>query len=216
MAYLELIEQVVDHVREHGVKVSYERGEPLKDKDIKRAQKRALIPILASLAAFYLEVGDGLNIFWTTSDEAGPIGGNEIPTLKDCSPRSRRQVNWLPEWQDDYDFSDMPDPALAKDTALRMRRWMPFHSEDTGDSISLDTAMDPAPVVFNKHDWHDGGTGANGHRMAGSLLEFYSEWAQVCFQIPNNLRWPSVFNKDGLGMNWASEEFHESFRLPRN
>ena len=63
--------------------------------------------------------------------------------------------------------------------------------------------------------WYDGGTGENGHRLADSLLQFYTDWAQVCFQFPRGLWWPSVFNKDGPGVHWSSDEFREPFRLPR-
>lgn len=214
MAYLELFQHVADHVRRQGVKVTFKRGKALSDTVIRGAQSRALIPIPPSMAEFYAEVGDGMTFAWTAKGDDAPFANHEFPKLADRTLESLSKLSWRTEWQDDYDFRHTKDPKLAKQTALKMRRWMPFHSEANGDSFCLDTAIEPAPVVFDQHDWYDGGSGENGHLLGRSLLEFYTDWSQVCFQFPRSVWWPTVFNKSGGGVNWRSPEFREPFRLP--
>lgn len=213
MAYLELFERVADHVRRQGVKVTFKRGKSLTASAIERARAKALIPIPTSMAEFYAEVGDGMVFAWTAKGDQSSFANHEFPKLKDRVLESFDKLSWKTEWKDDYDFRYTKNPALAKQTALKMRKWMPFHDEGNSDGFCLDTALDPAPVVFDKHDWYDGGTGENGHRLADSLLQFYTDWAQVCFQSPRNLWWPRVLNKNGPGVDWSSAEFQESFRL---
>jgi hypothetical protein len=214
MAYLELFERVADHVHRQGVKVRFKRGKSLAASAIDRAKAKALIPIPASMAEFYAEVGNGLEFAWTPKGDDAPFANHEFPKLADCVFESIDKVNWKTEWKDDYDFRYTKKPALAKQTALKMRKWVRFHDEGNGDGFCLDTAWDPAPVVFDQHDWYDGGTGENGHRLADSLLHFYTDWAQVCFQFPRSLWWPTVLKKDGSGVDWSSAEFREPFRLP--
>jgi hypothetical protein len=113
---------------------------------------------------------------------------------------------------DEYDYRYTNDPALAKQTALRMRHWLEFHDEGNGDRFCFDMSTAGHPVVFDQHDWMDGGSGHNGHLLGESLLAFYTAWSRVCFQRPEGLWWPSVFQKDG-GINWTSKEFRKPFRL---
>lgn len=214
MAYLELFERVADHVRRQGVKVRFKRGKPLSAVAIDRARSQAFIPIPTALAEFYAEIGDGLEFGWSMKRGDKPLASHEIFKIADIAPKSFEDVNWLTEWKDDYGFPYTDDPVLAKTTALRMRKWFRFAGEGNGDTFCLDTAADPSPVLFNKHDWYDGGSGDNGHKVADSLFQFYSEWAQVCFQLPSSLYWPSVFRKGGVGIDWSSAEFQEPFRLP--
>jgi hypothetical protein len=142
-----------------------------------------------------------------------PFANHEICKLDACAPKSIDDVSWLTEWRDDYEFAHVEDSALAKRTALKMRKWLPLWGIGNGDCLCLDASADPSPVLFNKHDWYDGGSGGNGHKIAESLIDFYSDWARVCFQFPSRLWWAGVFNKNGEGIDWASDEFREPFRL---
>lgn len=215
MAYLELFERVADHVRRQGVTASFHRGKALSASVIQRASMKALIPIPSSMADFYAEVGDGMVFYWAVEGDHAPFAGHEFPKLEDRTVESLDDlIRWKIEWDDDYDFRHTENPTLAKQTALKMREWLPFHDEGNGDQFCLDTSIEPAPVVFDQHDWFDGGSGENGHRLGGSLIEFYTAWAQVCFQLPSGLWWPNVFIKSGEGVNWSSEQFREPFRLP--
>jgi hypothetical protein len=165
------------------------------------------------MAEFYAEVGDGMTFAWTGKGDDYPFANLQFPRHAEITIESLDKIKWRTEWNDSYDFRYTKDPKLAKRTALRMRKWLLFHDEGNGDGFGLDTAIDPPPVVFDKHDWYDGGTGENGHVLGRSLLEFYTSWASVCFQFPRSLYWPSVFNTSGDGVNWASDEFREPFRL---
>jgi hypothetical protein len=214
MAYLELIERVAEHVQRQGVKVRFERGKPLAASAIERARAEAFIPIPPSLIDFYAEIGDGMEFAWSSKGNDRLFANHEIPKIEECAPQSFDNVSWLPEWKDDYEFPYVKDPALAKTTALKMRKWLPFWDTGNGDSFCLDTSLAPSPVLFNQHDWLDGGSGKNGHQVADSLFEFYSQWAEVCFQFPRSLWWPDVLSKNGTGIDWGSVEFQEPFRLP--
>lgn len=213
MAYLEIFERVAGHVRRQGVNVRMKRGKPLTKPEILQISTQSLISIPTSMVEFYAEVGDGIEFRWRAEGDWGPFANLESPRLKDRVSESNRRLNNRIEWEAEHDFRFTKNPTLARQTAIKMRKWMQFHEEGNGDSFCLDTASDAPPVVFNQHDWFDGGTGENGHRVADSLLQFYTEWAQVCFQSPSSLWWPSVLKKNGGGIDWSSAEFLESFRL---
>ena len=83
MAYLELFEQVADHVRRQGGKVRFKRGKPLSPAAIERARCRAFIPIPTGLAELYAEIGDGLEFGWSTKQGNGPFARHELLT---CPP----------------------------------------------------------------------------------------------------------------------------------
>lgn len=212
MGYLELFQRVIDHVAGMGLKVTFRRGKRLSPAVIKRAQDEALIAIPPSMAAFYAEVGDGMSLRWTGKGADAPFANHAFPKLADITFRSLDQINWRMEWNDSCDFQSTKDPTLAKRTAMRMRSWIPFHDEGNGDCFCLETAVEGTPVVFNQHDWFDGGSGENGHVLARSLAEFYEAWANVCFQFPRTPWWPKVFNPSG-GVHWDSDEFQEPFQL---
>jgi len=214
MAYLELFERVANHVRRQGVTVTFTRGKPLSASAIERARAKSVIPIPTSLAEFYAEVGNGLTFSWSADVDAALFANLAFPKFADCVIESLPTERSRIEWSDTYDFRFTKNPAMARQTALKMRKWLRFHDEGNGDEFSLDTALDPAPVLFNQHDWFDGGSGENGHRLSDSLLQFYTEWAQVCFQFPRSLWWPNVFREDGPGVDWSSDEFREPFKLP--
>jgi hypothetical protein len=173
-----------------------------------------MIPIPASVAEFYAEVGDGMVFRWRCKgDDYAPSAKVEFSTLANKTVASLDEIKWRTEWDDTYDFRFTKDPRKARRTAPKMRKWLPFHEEGNGDWISLDTEAKGVPVVYDRHDWFDGGTGENGHRAGASLLDFYTQWSKACFQFPRSSWWPKVFKASG-GIDWASEEFREPFRLP--
>jgi hypothetical protein len=121
MAYLEYFEQVVEHILRLGVKANFKRGKPVRAIADKRAQEKALIPIPHSLAEFYLEIGDGMELWWNGKGDDAPFANLEVATLKSKTLTSWERVKWRTEWDDSYDFSGTDDPQLAKRTAMRMR-----------------------------------------------------------------------------------------------
>lgn len=213
MAYLELFDRVISHVKKEGLKVTFKRGKPLSRAVIEKSRQRSVIPIPLSLAEFYQEVGDGMLLHWAAKGERAAFSRIQISKIGDCVISSLESIKWRTEWDDNYEFKFTKDPKLAKKTAIKMRRWLPLHGEGNGDYFCLDTASDPTPLVYDCHDWFDGGTGKNGHVLGATLLKFFEEWAQVCFQQPHTLWWPNVFKKSDHGINWRSKEFCDPFRL---
>jgi hypothetical protein len=211
--YLDLFDRAANHVKQLGVDVEFRRGPILPAGRIDELCAPSVIPVPKSLAAFYLEVGDGLFFSWDVDGQSKMYGFVEFPPLAELIVTSFDVIKWRTEWKDSFDFHGTKDPRLAKQTALRMRRWLRFYDEGNGDAKCLDTAVDPAPVVFNQHDWFDGGTGENGHVLGPSLFEFLTDWSKVCFQEPEGNWWPSVFRRPG-GVDWTSPEFREPFRIP--
>lgn len=213
MSYLPLFEQVVEFLEGSVAELEFKRGPAITREKLEQAQQKTGLPMPQSMIDFYFEVGDGLWFRWSSDDESGPGGVFQFHSLDEYVEEAVSSSEYICELIDsNYDFRFTDDPDLARRTIQRMRRWVPFHPEGNGDTFSLDTSLDPAPVVFNQHDWLDGGNGDNGHVMANSLLQFCKEWSRVCFQCPKNLWWPEVL-QDG-GVNWASDQFSDTFRLP--
>ena len=121
-------------------------------------------------------------------------------------------VLYSPERAEEYGFPYTKDPILAKRTAARMWNWLPVIEEGNGDSICLDLDAPSCPVVFDKHDWMDGGSGDNGHPLAPNWRAFLLGWGSVCFQVPDGLYWPWCFRPGG-GVAWDSESFRSPFRI---
>jgi hypothetical protein len=213
MVYLKLFDRVVDHVKREGVKVQFRRGKPLTLRAFDKQEELSALVIPDSLVKFYFEVGDGLLLRWATDDD-GPFCKIEFPKLSRLIAESLDSLNRQSDTNGNFKFPHMKDPQLARKTALRMQKWLGFHEEGNGDRFCVDTGKKEAPVVFDRHDWRDGGSGSNGHIMAKSLSEFFAAWAEVCFQFPKNLWWPAVFQKRG-GIDWSSDQFCEPFRLAR-
>jgi hypothetical protein len=234
MVYLEIFDRVAKYVTDRGAFVTWRRSPHLSDSDFAEAKASCRISLPDDLLEMYAEVGDGTLFRWTLAERPdlslippaylfdylnqlpkndGPVGGVELTTLSQLVTYVNESINWRIEWDDDYDYRFTKDPNLAKSTAKRMRKWARFHDEGNGDQFCLDGGIAPSPVVFDKHDWMDGGTGDNGHRLGDSLLAFYQDWSKVCFQGPSSLWWPAVFRPKG-GVDWQSDEFDEGFRLP--
>ncbi len=213
MAFLELFECVAEHVRRSGAKVAFRRGKPLRKSAIATAGRKLSVPIPGSMIEFYQEMGDGMLFRWMSGSDDGPFAMLEIPKLSERASQVSDAAEFTVEWDDSYEFSHTKDPILAKQTARRMRSWIPFCEEGNGDCICLDASTQPAKVVFNQHDWHDGGTGENGHVLAPSLYDFLRDWSLVCFQFPKNSYWPEVFPNKASGIMWGSKQFRMPFRI---
>ena len=213
--YRDLFLRVADHVRWRGLEAELTFGCALTDATVEEARRRLSLPLPGSLVEFYRETGDGMLFRWSVGgldddDDDDPEADDEADyqpfamvafrPLLDVVAAHEEDKTRLTEFRDDYDYPHTDDPALAKRTALRMGRWLGFHDEGNGDRFCLDTAVNPEPVVFDQHDWLDGGTGDNGAPMGTTLLAFMEDWARVCFQIPSSLWWPSVLTPSGINL----------------
>jgi hypothetical protein len=221
MYYHDLLVAVADHVRWRGVEVEWVPGPPLTEAAVEQARRLLTIPLPQSLADFYQDVGDGVLFRWPAGgpgdderDEEHPFAMLELPPLLDLAIAYEEQKDYASPFEDDLDYRRAADPQKARATARRMRRWLAFHHEGNGDRFCLDTALDPQPVVFDRHDWFDGGDDDNRSPMGDTFGGFMTDWARVCFQRPSSLWWPSVLGP--AGVDWQSGKFDPRFRLPRD
>ncbi|MFT7618438.1 MAG: hypothetical protein ACI97A_002081 [Planctomycetota bacterium] len=216
MSYKKIFEDVARFVRTKGIEVDIDFGPKLTKKDIVKARKRSYVPLPEGLIEFLEEIGDGVEFFWTSDDEAedGTFTNIQIDSLEDIVDQNLEQMDFAPEWVANYEFDGCADPVLAKKTAARMRNWIHFHAEGNGDSFALETHVAPSPVVYNQMAWMDAGTGDNGLILGQSLFEFFRDWSRVCFQFPASLHWPDVCDKETGKVDWNSSFFNDEFRLP--
>jgi len=210
MAYLELFKRVEDHLKRLDEPIRFRRGSRLRNNEISRICERSAIPIPASVVDLYAEVGNGFSFSWEARGEHAPFANLEFPPLLELAAPTVYGIEWKNEWSETYDFHGTKNPQLAKETAIRMRKWLHLQDDGSGSTLCLDTALNPAPVLSNQHAWYNGGSGENGHVLGNSLLDFMASWSKVCFQWPR--WWPTVFKK-GSGVDWASAEFREPFLL---
>ena len=225
MTYHELFARAAERARRRGAVVEFERGPALSDAAVEEARRVLTLPLPESLVEFYREMGDGMVFRWAFGgfygepalDDQGneqPFAMVEFAPLLEVAQGHEDHKRLLAAFQNDHDYPFTDDPAKARATALRMRWWLGFRHEGNGDRFCLDTAVSPEPVVFDKHDWADGGTGDNGWLMGDTFRGFMEGWSRVCFQFPGSLWWQSVLTP--AGVDWESDEFDPRFRFPRD
>jgi hypothetical protein len=210
MGYLKIFSRVAQFVRSRGVEVKFEMGKAVTARMVKAAQRKLPVRLPGSLIDFYREVGDGVEFRWIAADRVFAVV--EFRPLKELVSTYLYRRSYSVEYDEKYEYPHVTDRARAKLTATRMRHWIAFHFEGNGDEFALDTSVTPEPVVFDQHDWYDGGDGGNGMPMGCSLLQFMEDWSRVCFHFPSSLWWPRVLTE--AGVNWDSDEFDDKFRMP--
>lgn len=217
MDYKNLFETVRRHVERLSIACEVEAGKVASEKSIAKVEDKMNARLPAELREFYQTVGDGFSLRWQADadDSNAPFANLQVPTLKYLASMYigwRGMVLYSPEAADKYGFPYTKDPALAKRTAARMWHWLPVLEEGNGDSICHDMSDPSCPVIFNQHDWLDGGSGDNGHRLASNWRAFLTAWGSVCFQFPKSLYWPLCFRPGG-GVAWDGEQFRSPFRV---
>jgi cell wall assembly regulator SMI1 len=218
MDYPSLLETVYGHLDGLGAAGGANPGEAVTDEALAAAEAEMKVRLPAELREFYQTVGDGFSLYWETApgDPEKIWGGLHVPglaSLVEMYAGWRGLVLYTPERAEEYGFPGTKDPTLAKRTAARMWQWLPVIQEGNGDGICLDLGTPGCPVVFDKHDWMDGGTGENGHPLAPNWRAFLVGWGSVCFQPPRRMYWPLCFRPGG-GVAWEGDEFHGPFRVP--
>lgn len=214
MHLLDLFERAADRVRSLGLDVEFEQEGPFVQSEVEDLQRLCPLPIPSTLIDVYRQVGTSLDFSWAVDVDDGFNGPSAmvcIAPLAELVARHVRGREHRVEWNDDYEFTHVDSPAWARETARRMRRWLAFHHEGNGDAFCLDTRDGDPAVLFNQHDWFDGGSGCNGTVMGASLSAFFEAWAQTCFQRPSSLWWPEVLRANGV--DWHGSEFSDEFRM---
>jgi cell wall assembly regulator SMI1 len=189
MDYPSLLETVLGHLEELGVACTATASDPATDEALASAEARMKVRLPGELREFYQEIGDGFSLFWEADpcDHTKPWGSLQVPALAaltDLHAGWREMVLYSPEKAEEYGFPYTKDSALAKRTAARMWHWLPVIQDGNGDSICLDLGAPGWPVIFDRHDWKDGGSGENGHPLAPNWRAFLTRWGSVCFQPP--------------------------------
>lgn len=215
----QLLRSVKTHLRSLGIECSLRFGFPVFPWSLRTAERQFGFSLPDDLRSFYRSVGDGCTLKWlhrsSDGSELTTGGGFEVPTL------SRLVKNWIDRRNHvlynetegkEYGFPFTDDPDLAMKTAARMWSWLPVIHLPNGDQFSIDMTKPSQPVVFDKHDWLDGGAGDNGFPMADSWECFIRTWAELCFQYPRSFRWPSVLRSPGV--DWNSDQFNRNITLP--
>ncbi|MEJ5277184.1 MAG: SMI1/KNR4 family protein [Thermogemmata sp.] len=218
MKYTRLFDTVRRHLERLGVACEIEAGKVATAKAVARIEAKIQVRLPAELREFYQTMGDGFLFRWQTEpeDHNGPFASLWVPTLDYLASMYtgwRKIALYSPEESERYGFPGTKDPALAKRTAARMWHWLPVLEQGNGDMICLDLGDPGCPVVFDKHDWMDGGTGDNGHVLAPNWRAFLIGWGSVCFQHPKYLYWPFCF-REGGGVAWDGDQFRDPYRIP--
>jgi cell wall assembly regulator SMI1 len=217
MDYKSLFDTVRSHVVGQGAACEVRGGKLATEKALAKVEAEIKVRLPAELREFYRTMGNGFSLRWEASsdDNKAPFANFQVPTLKYLASMYtgwREMCLYSPAKAEKYGFPYTNDPALAKRTAARMWNWLPVIEEGNGDLICQDLSDPSCPVVFNQHDWLDGGTGDNGHLLAPNWPAFLIGWGSVCFQLPQSLYWPACFQPAG-GVAWAGEEFREPYRI---
>jgi len=182
-------------------------------RDVDAAQKRLGFALPESYIEFITRLANGLELSWH-ADES-PFASFEMATLQSSIDGALGMRDW--RFYDDaaarkYGFPYVDDSELAMVTNRLMHNWIPIHAEGNGDHFSINLNPDGfGAVIFDQHDWLDGGTGHNGYIMAADLPAFIESWSAVCFSRPRSLWWKSVLYENGV--NWGSNEFDDRFRV---
>lgn len=217
MEYNALIDSVRVHLDRLRVACNIDAGKPVTEKALAKAERQMSIRLPAQLREFYQAIGNGFSFDWSADPDSSnsPFGGLTVPKLSHLSEWYigwQRGALYSPEEGERYGFPYTDDPALAKITAAKMWHWLPVIQEGNGDQLCIDLGDPSCPVVFDQHDWLDGGTGENGHVLASNWANFLTDWASVCFQRPKSLYWPNCFRSDG-GISWNGDQFRSPFRI---
>lgn len=204
MNFKDIIENARAALTSHGIEVTAEYGEPLTSAAIEAVEATLGMRLPTPIRQLYLDIGDGLHFVWDLEGSRN-MGYFELMPLKDLIKEHKTDIGFR---EGMVKGEDNPN---TKRVWASMLKWIDFHSEGNGDTFALDTSRDPHPVVFNQHDWNDGGDETNGFVLGDDLNSFMIKWGSLCFQRPKGLWWPSV-RKD-FRVDWESDEFSKALTI---
>lgn len=208
-----LFQQVASHLSGSGITPEMSFQPPADSDDISYAERQLDLSLPPTYVEFVTTVADGLSVHWHAGDRT--LACFEMEPLHSSVEGLLGFRDWRLFSEDkakEYGFPHVADPEIAMTTNRLMHYWLPFQQEGNGDylSVNLNRAGE-GQVIFDQHDWLDGGTGENGFFMADTISEFIESWASVCFSLPRSLWWKSVLTEKGV--DWDSDEFDPRFRI---
>ena len=208
-----LFDRVAAYLATMGIKLQYQLNPKATTRDIDEAQTKLSLTLPKSYIDFTTQFANGFELSWRA--KRGPSASFAMSTLRSSSEellgmRESRFYNDAAARA--YGFPFVDDSELALHTNRRMHNWLPIHAVGNGDSFSID--LNPhgsGNLIFDQHDWLDGGTGNNGYLMSDDFPSFLRSWGEVCFSRPRSLWWKSVIGTSGVA--WDSDEFDDRFRI---
>lgn len=208
-----MLDSVAKHLATMGIKLRYKLNPTVATRDIEEAQAKLGLELPDSYTAFITRFANGFDLSWRA--KRGPSASFEMSSLQSSCEGLLGMRDWRvydEAGAREYGFPFVDDSELALHTNRRMRNWLPVHAVGNGDFFSID--LNPGgcgKLIFDQHDWLDGGTGNNGCVMSEDLPSFLESWAGVCFSQPRSLWWMSVIGSSGV--TWGSDEFDDRFRV---
>ena len=208
--YEQLLSSVQRFVREEGVACAIRKRAPITEAVLSGLEQQAGLSLPAEVRAMVVGYADGVRISWSAEDDEGPFANLELPTTRHLIQAKTR---WVQDslWMGDAELAKLPDPAAAQRMLERMKSWWPLATFGDGNAICVEGTGGAESVVYHEHDWFDVGSGKHGVVVAASWEAFLEAWAEVCFQMPASLYWPTVLSAEGV--DWSSSGFSERFRL---
>jgi len=203
-----LVNEVAVHLAYFGIAMERKLAPPATLNEVSQAEASIGAMLPEELRALYLEYANGFYCRWAVGNDfqdANECGSLEIPSLPKLVSYREPYVDF---WMCSLDVTAEPcfrnvDRNKVQETIARMQHWLPFCEEACGDQFCID--LRDSKVVYNEHDWFDGGDGTNGHILAATFAGFITKWARVCFTSPISQYWPDAFTPDGI--DWTSVHF---------
>lgn len=204
----EALSLVRDHLRALGIQPLEERKPPASQVELSAAETAIRAELPDEMRQLYLAYANGLSFRWASAedfDDADAFGAFELPDLPSLVRGCKTHRDFWTAAP--LDLSKYRNPETTRNTMADMQYWLPFWEEGNGDEFCMD--LRDGRIVFNEHDWFDGGDGTNGHLLASNFRELITNWSRVCFAAPMSLYWPDAFSADGI--DWSSKHFHEDY-----
>jgi cell wall assembly regulator SMI1 len=209
-----VIEDLLGPVRRHlqglGIQPQEQRNAPATESELSAAETTIGAVLPPEIRSVYREYANGFRFRWALDDDFDDGDERDCLELPDLTGLVAYRKPYRDNWASDLDLSDIPDPRAARDTVTSMQHWLPFWEEANGDQFCLD--LRDGKIVFNVHDWFDGGDGTNGHLVAHGFVDFITAWSKVCFSGPMGLYWPDAFSDAGI--DWLAEHFDQRYMVP--
>lgn len=200
--YRELIERVQQRLDELGFEPFWQKmGKPVKASRLVRVSKHIGVEFPPDLADFYLEVGDGAVFTWDEDNAAEKASvGFELLDLQRLVDSVESGKKHGRAWNYEFD----PQRELSR----LSQQWLPILPEGDGDKLCVDTGALGSPIVYYQHDWC---TERHGWKLAPNFKEFFTAWADMCFQHPD--WWNDALC--AVGVDWNGPQFNQSITLKR-
>ena len=209
----EILDRVANHLAGIDIDLKFQLNSKATSNDIVSAENKLRVVLPDSYIQFVTRFANGMQLSWGADD--GSSTTIEIASLESSTNGLLSMRDW--RFYDDqdarnYGFPHVDDPERALVINRLMHNWIPFYAAGNGDNFSINLNRNGfGNVVFDRHDWLDGGPGHNGIQISSDLPTFFESWSNICFAQPAKSCWASVIDESGV--DWKSSVFDDRFRL---